>query len=767
MIAAAAAAGTSSSPAAASKKSLHDPVARKALVEKLKARNGKLPEGFRPSFTPFKISLPLTCAHVPREYCNSNKLFSCSACDQFRPLMKDDGTYKGKEQHEFSRKYACQCPNFEVVLRLTEKSLERYDPPPRAAAEAIDDDEDKEMTSPGSDSQSSSQASSLFSFETTASSRSLRKRKEADYVVPDSSDSESDKDHHFERLVCQIVSKPPAGRKKGRVAIVTNSQETQTDILYKTQETQTDIVEEPPVLELEEEQPVAIMESISRWSRRTGATLELQLKRAIDDEESKVLRKCTRKERRINLNMLCKAMMALVNFAYLKRQLKTRCHTIVLCIFRHLREWKPDFFHEALLVESRQYLRRHVFQPWKFQKSIDTNAAGGLNYESCNSIRKDVEELGKKSIGVIPHGTTIAKYAKLLENHAVEKFGLAIDVAKTDHGPSLSFDLDNLLRLIIGGYGLDKYAATGSGHPPVMIAHTLDGAMLTAHLGHVTAGIKIVDPRAKNPLTDLPIGMDLLFQSRDLCFPAQIVFGKDCKQLYKDCFGQLHSRFHGGLCIPATVDCPELSNFRVISPQDMSSIWKTTGLGGGCYNKKQFCYACMCTNDLIAVPKVGNNRCDMCHRLGIQSCFCHPVNDDIHLQSMAKLLEEHVQVALDDGFQKLDYIASKSVINTNPHTANKHNNKHHIDFVPKTDSEVTKFNELLKSELKLRFKDDRNGYQAALDGNYNDRRYKLSLLVANEAKIQLARNTLSRSQVRDIAENVLAEEAVPCILHWK
>jgi hypothetical protein len=92
-------------------------------------------------------------------------------------------------------------------------------------------------------------------------------------------------------------------------------------------------------------------------------------------------------------------------------------------------------------------------------------------------------------MGCIPHGTTIAKYAKLLEQHAVKAYGLDIIVESTSHGPSLTFDLDNLFRLIVTGYGLDKFAATGSGHKPVIIAHTLDGAMLTSHLGHVTAGI--------------------------------------------------------------------------------------------------------------------------------------------------------------------------------------------------------------------------------------------------------------------------------------
>jgi hypothetical protein len=138
--------------------------------------------------------------------------------------------------------------------------------------------------------------------------------------------------------------------------------------------------------------------------------------------------------------------------------------------------------------------------------------------------------LAANTAGVIPHGTTIAKYAKLLEQYTEKARGLDIIVEKTSHGPSLTFDLDNLFGLITCGYGLvDKFAATGSGHKPVMIAHTLDGAMLTSHLGHVTAGIKIVDPRAIDPMTGIPIGLSGLFPTRDLCYPAHIVFGKIVK----------------------------------------------------------------------------------------------------------------------------------------------------------------------------------------------------------------------------------------------
>ena len=66
-----------------------------------------------------------------------------------------------------------------------------------------------------------------------------------------------------------------------------------------------------------------------------------------------------------------------------------------------------------------------------------------------------------------------------------------------------------------------------------MIAHTLDGAMLTAHLGHVTAGIKIVDPRGVDPISGYAMGIDGLFQSRDfLCFPAHNVFLEKTARTY-------------------------------------------------------------------------------------------------------------------------------------------------------------------------------------------------------------------------------------------
>jgi hypothetical protein len=320
----------------------------------------------------------------------------------------------------------------------------------------------------GCDSQTS-----FVSQSSSSTRQSQRKRKTCSYNVPDSDASSDSEDPNFERLV-KAVALPkrrhfetPRSQLESLPQSIPNdclppiSLGTQTDCLPPiSQGTQTD--EPPPTPITRHELPTHhiavatvsqackstqtdiglrhnLMGSISRWSRPVGKDMELRLNQSIADEETKNLQKLTKKQRKINLELLGRALMSVTRFAYVTRRMKTRGSAIVFCTFRYLCQWRPDLFQDAILVESRQYLRRHVFQPWKFQKSIDTNAAGGLNYESCNSIRVDVEELGPRTIGCIPHGTTIAKYAKLLEQHAVQAHGLDIIVEKTIHGPSLTF----------------------------------------------------------------------------------------------------------------------------------------------------------------------------------------------------------------------------------------------------------------------------------------------------------------------------------------
>jgi hypothetical protein len=70
--------------------------------------------------------------------------------------------------------------------------------------------------------------------------------------------------------------------------------------------------------------------------------------------------------------------------------------------------------------------------------------------------------------------------------------------------------------------------------PPVQLACTLDGADISKFVSHVTAGIKILDPRAIDPISHLSIGLEgsKKVQSRDLCFPFKMLLTRDTKTLY-------------------------------------------------------------------------------------------------------------------------------------------------------------------------------------------------------------------------------------------
>ena len=69
----------------------------------------------------------------------------------------------------------------------------------------------------------------------------------------------------------------------------------------------------------------------------------------------------------------------------------------------------------------------------------------------------------------------------------------------------------------------------------VKISVTVDGADLSQNTQHVTAVIKILDPRTTNPLTGIPLGFEGV-QGREFCFPVKILLAKDTKCLYKTHF---------------------------------------------------------------------------------------------------------------------------------------------------------------------------------------------------------------------------------------
>jgi hypothetical protein len=116
----------------------------------------------------------------------------------------------------------------------------------------------------------------------------------------------------------------------------------------------------------------------------------------------------------------------------------------------------------------------------------------------------------------------------------------------------------------------------------VEVSITPDGAELCDGLCHLTAGIKVTDPRAVDPrdgkrLSCFGDGMGCIFSTKSChcCFAVKSLLGKDSKEAYQefsDFFFFLERIMREGL--PALPLGPCILHINVLSPQDLSSIWK-------------------------------------------------------------------------------------------------------------------------------------------------------------------------------------------------
>jgi hypothetical protein len=152
----------------------------------------------------------------------------------------------------------------------------------------------------------------------------------------------------------------------------------------------------------------------------------------------------------------------------------------------------------------------------------------------------------------------------------------------------------------------------------------LDGADLSRNISHVTAAIKINDPRAIDPKSGIPIGMDdsLRVQSRELCWPCKILIAKDTKELYHKYFTDFFA-FFKQVEERGFEDFP--FPFIVSSPQDLLSHWKALGVGGACKQKTYFCHACCCSSAVVHLPRA--IPCTTCMERGREKCFHYEVGN--------------------------------------------------------------------------------------------------------------------------------------------
>ena len=170
----------------------------------------------------------------------------------------------------------------------------------------------------------------------------------------------------------------------------------------------------------------------------------------------------------------------------------------------------------------------------------------------------------------------------------------------------------------------------------MLLAITLDQADITTNICHITAGVKFIDKRGYDPITGLPIAStsSLTPQSRDVCIPFKMILTRDSKATYEKHFRDFFDYFRSLKKNPPNGLLP----FRITSPQDMSSHWKTTFKGGAAKNSTYFCHCCNCDSKLIITPR--EVICETCQKKGKKICYHWPVGDQTTIETTKEELKK-------------------------------------------------------------------------------------------------------------------------------
>jgi hypothetical protein len=269
----------------------------------------------------------------------------------------------------------------------------------------------------------------------------------------------------------------------------------------------------------------------------------------------------------------------------------THLHTVVECLFG-----SALFGVEVKKVVLAEVYRKFIFNEhqntfasWRVLKAIDLSPVGGLNYNGIETLQT-VENLGKHERGILPARTSIQRASLDLFNFGQEL--IPFHRKESYLGEVYQYEFEKFFRHILKPFGLETITQMDA----VEVSITLDGAELCDGLCHLTAGIKVTDPRAVDP---------------NYCFAMKSLLGKDSKETYKE-FADFFSFFERVMKegLPASELGPRIMCVTVLSPQDLSSIWKRLGTGSGARKNgnTHFCHVCPCTGNSIASFKVGANR---------------------------------------------------------------------------------------------------------------------------------------------------------------
>jgi uncharacterized protein CbrC (UPF0167 family) len=408
--------------------------------------------------------------------------------------------------------------------------------------------------------------------------------------------------------------------------------------------------------------------------------------------------------------------------------------------------------YEDSFVEIKKHYENKIYQelkykfrPWVCLQQIDMNPT--VSFRSYDIIRRiefanDNNEKYRRGLFASRH-----KLGRLCRQ--LETFGQNI-LPYQIFSNSVKFNVERAVQFLLERHGLWQAVLS---EERVLLAATVDGGELSWNLSHVSAGVKIVDPNAKDPVSN-----ELLFgesghdrvQSKFHCYPLHIIIAKDNKQLYQshlsDFFRDVNTfeEQHPGL--------------DVVQEADMCSLIKTLGKGGAMKVKKFACYCCNVHRDDLVKPL--DPPCNDCVRLNRthRPCYHTPICDEALLE---RLREERDELVSHWGhlqqFEAFQTLSRLRFGNTDLSVNSSISDPFHIEYQPQSRQDRILFRNLLDAEARLR------GFNEWNNLNVAELKLQLHEVLMIEKKYELLTHILAASNLDEAM--IRLEQALPCLLH--
>jgi hypothetical protein len=204
---------------------------------------------------------------------------------------------------------------------------------------------------------------------------------------------------------------------------------------------------------------------------------------------------------------------------------------------------------------------------------------------------------------------------------------------------------------------------------------------------------------------------------------------------------------------------PEVGNNPILvsSPQDMSSMWKALGWGGGCKVKTFFCYYCaVISKDSATRPR--KTCCDSCLEKGRRKCYHGDIGDESTLLRLTADLQQMTTTHQFLQFEDTSGLLLNLQSHLNPSQFEKERDPSNIEFVSLSDIQKRDcYLSYLKPDLSLL------GLSLMMDSHMERIQQLRMALELMTRKVEI--ETTMRVTGDNAGALLLLRQAIPCILH--